>query len=446
MSRQDPLTRAEFDAAMATLGPFEASPHVAVAVSGGADSMALCLLADGWARRRGGQVTAITVDHGLRPGSAAEVVEVGRWMAVLGIAHRVLRWDGGKPATGVQAAARAERYRLMCGWCRKSGVIHLLLGHHLRDQAETVLMRLQRGSGVDGMAAMAGIVETSAVRLLRPLLAVPPARLRALLSARRQDWIDDPSNRDPAYLRSRLRAALPELAATGGAECTLAAMARRMGRARISLERAASALLARCCRMHPAGYARIDVVAMAAAPAEVSLRALARTLLCVGGRSYEPGTEKLKRLYARMVVDREKFSGTLGGCRLIGTDGGFLVCRETRGLPEPVVVASGDRLIWDGRFAVGFATAGGGAEKDIRLLPLGANGWSEVVGAWPDLRRHSVPRPAALSLPAFADDEGILNVPHLRYRRAGGDAREVEFVVAAFRPINAASGAGYFLA
>jgi tRNA(Ile)-lysidine synthase len=88
MSRQDPLTRAEFDAAMATLGPFEASPHVAVAVSGGADSMALCLLADGWARRRGGQVTAITVDHGLRPGSAAEVVEVGRWMAVLGIAHR----------------------------------------------------------------------------------------------------------------------------------------------------------------------------------------------------------------------------------------------------------------------------------------------------------------------------------------------------------------------
>jgi tRNA(Ile)-lysidine synthase len=198
--------------------------------------------------------------------------------------------------------------------------------------------------------------------------------------------------------------------------------------------------------MHPAGYARIDVVAMAAAPAEVSLRALARTLLCVGGRSYEPGTEKLKRLYARMVVDREKFSGTLGGCRLIGTDGGFLVCRETRGLPEPVVVASGDRLIWDGRFAVGFATAGGGAEKDIRLLPLGANGWSEVVGAWPDLRRHSVPRSAALSLPAFADDEGILNVPHLRYRRAGGDAREVEFVVAAFRPINAASGAGYFLA
>jgi tRNA(Ile)-lysidine synthase len=446
MSRHDPFTSEEFDAAMAAVGPFETSPHVAVAVSGGADSMALCLLADGWARRRGGRVTAISVDHGLRPGSAAEAVEVGRWMAALGIDHRVLRWDGRKPSTGVQAAARAERYRLLCGWCRQAGVLHLLLGHHLRDQAETVLMRLRRGSGVDGLAAMAAVTETPAARLVRPLLAVPPARLRAVLSARRQDWIDDPSNRDPAYLRSRLRAALPELAATGVTESSLAAVAHRMGRARVSLEHAASALLARCCRMHPAGYARIDVLAMAAAPAEVSLRALARTLLCVGGRCYEPGAEKLERLHARMVVERGATSGTLGGCRVIVADGGLLVCREARGLPEPVIVASGDRLIWDGRFAVGFAAAGGQAAEGIRLLPLGAAGWREVVGAWPDLRRHPVPRPARLSLPALADGEGIFNVPHLGYRRARGDAKEVGFVAAAFRPTRAASGAGYFLA
>jgi tRNA(Ile)-lysidine synthase len=338
------------------------------------------------------------------------------------------------------------RYHLLCEWCRRAGVLHLLLGHHLRDQAETVLMRLQRGSGVDGLAAMAAITERPAVRLLRPLLAVPPGRLRALLSARGQDWIDDPSNRDPTYLRSRLRVAFPMFAATGVTETSLAAMAHRMGRARASLERAASALLARCCRMHPAGYARIDVLTMAAAPAEVSLRALARTLLCVGGRSYEPGAEKLERLHARMVVERETNSATLGGCRLIGADGGFLVCREARGLPEPVVVASGDRLVWDGRFAVGFAAGGGEAAKETRLLPLGAAGWSEVVGAWPNLCRQPVPRPVGLSLPALADSEGILNVPHLGYRRVGGDTQAVVFIAAAFRPTNAASGAGYFLA
>jgi len=445
MSCQDPLTLAEFDAAMAAVGPFESSPHVAVAVSGGADSMALCLLADEWVRGRGGRVSAITIDHGLRPSSAAEAMQVGRWMAALGIDHRVLRWDGRKPSTGVQAAARGERYRLMCGWCREAGVLHLLLGHHLRDQAETVLMRLQHGSGVEGLAAMSAVTETSAVRLVRPLLAVPPTRLRAVLSTRRMDWIDDPSNLDPTFLRSRLRAALPELAATGITESSLAAVAHRMGRARVSLESAASALLARCCRLHPAGYAYMDILAMAAAPAEVSLRALARALLCIGGRSYEPGSEKLERLHARIVVERGEVASTLAGCRVIGADGGLLVCRESRGLPTPVVVASGDRLVWDGRFAVGFAVAGGQSAKETRLLPLGAAGWSEVVGARPELRRHPVPRQARLSLPALADGEGILNVPHLAYRRAGGDAEEVGFV-AAFRPTKAASGAGYFLA
>jgi tRNA(Ile)-lysidine synthase len=184
---------------------------------------------------------------------------------------------------------------------------------------------------------------------------------------------------------------------------------------------------------------------MAAAPAEVSLRALARILLCIGGRPYEPGTEKLERLHARMVVERGEVASTLAGCRLIGVDGGLLVCRELRGLPDPVVVASGDRLIWDGRFAVGVTVAGGPSAKETRLLALGAAGWSEVVGAWPELRRHPMPRQARLSLPALADGEGILNVPHLAYRRGGSDAEEVGFV-AAFRPTKAASGAGYFLA
>jgi len=442
---QDPLTLAEFDAAMAAVGPFESPPQLAVAVSGGADSMALCLLADEWARGRGGRVSAITIDHGLRPESAAEAMQVGQWMAAVGIDHRVLRWDGRKPSTGVQAAARGERYRLMCRWCREAGVLHLLLGHHLRDQAETVLMRLQHGSGVEGLAAMSAVIEAPAVRLVRPLLAVPPARLRAVLSARGMDWIDDPSNLDPTYLRSRLRAALPELAVMGITESSLAAVAQRMGRARVSLESATSALLARCCRLHPAGYACLDTLAMAAAPAEVSLRGLARTLLSIGGRSYEPNTEKLERLHARMVVEREEVGSTLAGCRVIGVDGGLLVCRELRGLPEPVVVAAGDRLIWDGRFAVGVTVASEQPAKVIRLRPLGSAGWSEVVGASPEIRRHPVPRQARLSLPALADGEGILNVPHLAYRRAGGDAEEVGFVVA-FRPTKAASGAGYFLA
>lgn len=446
MGRLDQLTLEEFTAAMAALGPFETLPHLAIAVSGGADSMALCVLAHEWVRLRGGRVSAITIDHDLRPGSASEASAVGRWMAALDVDHHVLSWVGRKPSTGVQAKARSERYRLMSEWCRQAGVLHLLLGHHLRDQAETVLMRLQRGSGVGGLAAMAAVTETPAVRLLRPLLAVPPGRLRAMLSARGLEWFDDPSNRDPAFLRSRLRAALPALAATGVTEDSLAALAHQMGRARISMEHAASVLLARCCRLHPAGFANIDTRSMAVAPTEVSVRALARVVLSVGGRSYEPGPEKLERLHAKVVSEKEAVSATLGGCRLIGKGDGLLVCREARGMPEPVTVAAGDRLIWDGRFAVGFAAEGRVEMERTRLIPLGAAGWNEVVDLRPDLRVHPVPKPARLALPALADGEGIFNVPHLGYRRTRGEANPMKFVAADFRPTNAASGAGYFLA
>src|SRR5512144_1702125 len=156
---------------MEELAPFESSPHLAVAVSGGADSMALGLLAHDWAVARGGRVTALTVDHGLRPASAKEAAVVGSWMSACGIEHHVLRWRGEKPASAVQNAARIARYRLLCEWCRQANVMHLLLGHHSGDQSETILHRLVRGSGIFGLAGISPLVETSEVRLLRPLLA-----------------------------------------------------------------------------------------------------------------------------------------------------------------------------------------------------------------------------------------------------------------------------------
>src|SRR5262249_20106992 len=186
-------------------GPFESRPHLAVAVSGGRDSMALALLVAAWAERRGGRVTAITVDHGLRPEAAAEARQVGRWLRAHGITHRTLRWrpPAGALPGGLQAAARAGRYAPPCGWGRPRGVLHLALAHQQEDQAETLLLRLARGSGLDGLAAMAPIAERMGVRLLRPLLSVPRARLRATLVAAPQPWIDDPSNENPAHARIR---------------------------------------------------------------------------------------------------------------------------------------------------------------------------------------------------------------------------------------------------
>ena len=190
---------------MDRLGQFEPAAHIAVAVSGGADSLALALLLRDWARPRGYRLTALVVDHGLRAESAAEARGA---VAVLGRQHveaRLLRFQGAKPSANVQAAARAARYGLLSDWCARRGVLHLALGHHRDDQAETLLLRLGRGSGLDGLAGMAPVVELRDVRLLRPLLGVPRARLEASLRARGLAWIDDPSNRDRAHGRVRIR-------------------------------------------------------------------------------------------------------------------------------------------------------------------------------------------------------------------------------------------------
>src|SRR5207237_5098138 len=200
-----PLTLAELAAAFDAIGGFERHPFVAVAVSGGPDSLALTILADRWAREHGGRLIALTVDHRLRPESAEEVRIVSGWLAARGISHHVLVWTDTKPATGIQEAARAARYRLLAGWCREQGCLHLLTAHHREDQAETHLIRRRAGSSVDGLAGMSAVREMAGVRLVRPLLTVPKARLIALLEAERQPFLSDPSNRNPIFERARLR-------------------------------------------------------------------------------------------------------------------------------------------------------------------------------------------------------------------------------------------------
>ena len=238
--------------------------------------MALGVLAHEWARARGGRVLALVVDHGLRPDSGAEARRVTGWLGDIGIGHAVLSWDGPKPAAEIQAAARAARYRLLVDHCRADGVLHLLIAHHRDDQAETFLLRLGRGSGLDGLAAMAAIVETAGGRLLRPLLAVPPARLRATLEARGLPWVDDPSNRDSGFARTRLRGLAPLLAADGVTPGRLGRTAMALGRARRILDGAVAGLLAEAVTPHPAGFCWLDAQSYGAAPDAVARRALTR--------------------------------------------------------------------------------------------------------------------------------------------------------------------------
>ncbi|MGB6272763.1 MAG: tRNA lysidine(34) synthetase TilS, partial [Pseudolabrys sp.] len=197
-------------------------PALVLAVSGGPDSTALMLLAARWrdSLDTKPKLVAVTVDHGLRKESRREALAVARLARKLKIAHRTLRWNGRKPATGLQEAARAARYRLLGDAARKAGAAHVVTAHTLDDQAETVLIRMTRGSGVTGLGAMARLAPLpsgadGAITLVRPLLDIPKSRLIATLNAAKIPYADDPSNRDPRFTRARLRTLMGALAQEG---------------------------------------------------------------------------------------------------------------------------------------------------------------------------------------------------------------------------------------
>ncbi len=441
-----PVGGEEFAGLMAVLGPFERTPAIAVAVSGGADSMALCLLADEWARQRAGSVTALIVDHGLRTGSDAEARRVAGWIAGRGIAANVLGWDGPKPAADIEAAAREARYRLMTGWCRDAGVLHLALAHHRDDQAETLLLRLARGSGIDGLAAMAAVVETPELRLVRPLLGVPRARLRASLRARGQVWIEDPTNRDPAFARARLRALSPALAAEGLTAGRLAAAASDLGRARSATGAAVTGLLAAAAWAHPAGHCRVDGALYRAAPDEIARRALVRLLLCVGGGVYPPRSVRLERLHRALARDGLASGRTLGGCRIVPRRDGILICREPAAARDEVALGDDRGARWDGRFLVRAAPRRLAARRKFTVRRLGGEGWAEVTAARPELRGTPIPGAARRSLPAIFDLDGLVAVPHLRFMRADAAERDTPRFTAQFRPAQPLGPPGFAFA
>lgn len=216
----------------------KSAPALVLAVSGGPDSVALMWLAARWRRAlaRGPELTVATVDHGLRVEAAREAREVKRLAAELGLAHRTLRWRGAKPKTGLPAAAREARYRLLAQAARAAGASHVLTAHTRDDQAETLLMRLLRGSGIAGLSAMARLTARDGIVLARPLLDVPKSQLIATLKRAGIGFTEDPTNRDASFTRPRLRALLPQLAAEGGDARTLVRLSARLARANAAVE------------------------------------------------------------------------------------------------------------------------------------------------------------------------------------------------------------------
>ncbi len=400
---------AAFAEAMEQAGPFEASPVIAVAVSGGSDSLALVLLAARWAARRGGRVVALTVDHRLRAEARAEAETVQHWLAQVGITHHILAWDyPQKPRGNIQAEARNARYTLLAKWCRAHEVLHLLVAHHLDDVAESFMLRLQRGSGVDGLAAMPVVHRMQDIRLIRPLLSVTKQQLQCFLQERGQSWVEDPSNQNLHYTRNHIRQFLaapfaqlpPALFTARLAEC-----AKHMGRARIALEEDTACAMVKTLALFPEGYATLERAALAVMPEEIALRVVAAMLTTISGHQYRPRFDALMRLYHAIISPAAFTTTTLWGCVIQEKDSRLLCIREYSAIEREIQLAPGIAARWDNRFTLA-------ATVSCTVSALGYEGWQRIKEQCPAVL---LPKAVIITLPAFKSLESVIAVPHINF-------------------------------
>lgn len=368
---------------------------VGLAVSGGGDSMAMLHMLGPRLKGGGIPVAVATVDHGLRPEAAAEAAVVARTCAGLDLPHDTLRWTGWEGRGNLAAAARDARYRLLAGWAGGRGFDTVALAHTMDDQAETLLMRLARGSGVDGLSGMARERRAEGIRWLRPLLHIHRADLRDWMTQRGHFWVEDPSNHDPAYDRVRVRQALAVLADLGITADALASTAQRLSLAHNALRRVAAEAAERLAETR-AGVVILDSARMRGLPDETQLRLIADGLRWVSSSPYRPRMTALQPAHAAVMAGR---STTLHGCILIGTKDRILIAREPRaaaGLETPTTA------LWDSRWRLDGPHAPG-----LTIRAIGAQGLRQC----PDWRSVGLPHKAMLATPAVWRGSELIAAP-----------------------------------
>jgi len=385
--------------------PGQATPRprtIGVAVSGGSDSTALLVLAVREGAKRGLAVEAVTLDHRLRPEAADEARAVSRLCAGLGVHHDILTWHHDGPLGNLQAAARAARRRLISDWARQRGIAVVALGHTMDDQAETFLMRLERGSGVDGLAAMSARRRGHGIDWIRPLLGMRRDELRGFLVAEGIAWADDPSNENPAYGRVRVRRALAVLEGLGLTVEGIAKTTARLQMSRAALEDATETAARRMATVSRAGSVSLDMSALAQLPEDIRRRLFAHALMWVGGAPYRP---RLTALIGALEATAGGRRSTLAGCLITPHAGAIEISREPAAVAA--MTAPPDAL-WDGRWRF---EGGNGATAGLYVGALGEAGLRDCT-QW---RETGLGRASLLASPALwragADAPALVAAP-----------------------------------
>lgn len=374
--------------------------HIALAVSGGSDSTALMVLANMWAKEvpHAPRVSVLTVDHGLRKGSRQEAETVGQWALELGFEHTILSWGGEKPRSRLQEKAREARYELLADWCRAHGVEALVTAHTIDDQAETMIMRLARGTGIEGLAGMTPVRQFGSVSLHRPFLGLTRERLRAFLKVQGHAWLDDPSNEDLQFERIRVRTLRSTLENAGFTAEALQETAQRARRADEALRVWRDNFIGEHVRRFEAGFCEIPAGDYRSLPEEMQIRVLDQ-LIQIFGAGGRAALSDLERLAGLMdSPEPRQRRSTLGGCQIALRQRSIVIGREP-GRIDPRPVPLNGEIVWDGRWQITVRPP----QPRLNVRPLGS-----LAGI---ARIKELPAFVQAGLPAICDGETPIFLP-----------------------------------
>lgn len=374
--------------------------HLGVAVSGGGDSVALLCVLHRISNALNVRLSAVTVDHRLRPEAASEAASVSALADRFGVSHDILVWDGWDGTGNTQNEARQARYRLMSEWAHRRGITTIALGHTRDDQAETVIMRLARSSGVDGLSAMQACFEREGLLWLRPFLDVSRAELRDFLRAEEVEWIEDPSNQDRKYDRIRVRDALSHLEPLGVTVDALAQVAQNMQSAREALD-TQTVIAAKEMVVIRAGAVQIQWAQFVALPEEISRRLVVGALRWITGSPYSPRSRSIAAALNAIHADG---SATLDGSRFLKQRESLWIFREWNAVKS--LHCQIDTL-WDGRWRFEKSFDSSSTEEDLMVAALGENG----LAACPNWREIGLPRALLLATPAIWKKDELQAAP-----------------------------------
>lgn len=390
-------------------------PRIAVALSGGADSLTLTLLLKQWCAARGISIVALTLDHGLRPESRNEAETVQKWMKAQNIEHHILSWRSSVSGTGLQEKARIGRYDELSKWCHKQQISTLVVGHHLEDQIETFLYRLTKGSGLDGLACMSQKIPRNGLNIIRPLLYTSKQQLISTLKGYGHPWIEDPTNKNQAYTRNRLRTLLPSLKRKGFSSSFWVQHFKNLGQKRHLHDCKLTSFLKTSITLHPEGFFSCSPTLFKSLPLLDNnpfispLKVLERLLRALSGAVYPPRSKTLRTLLE--TLRSPSFSGvSCAGCLIYEWKGVLVFQREPHALGTAQILCENIKsriYLWDKTTTITLPPYSSIIVKALGEEPLKNLDFLKGLS--------HIPRRVKTILPSIWQNDTLMAVPHLNY-------------------------------